>query len=208
MLVQAPAHPLPPLQHVIPQDTYIDMYMYQFKRASLFIIMLVRDRFLVFAPLFHMEDGHDSPAAAPRQHRSGHAQTTGDFAATVGATARHDTLRPGIHPFSRMQMFQEIIINRSLPNLRKLLSHLLSTGHNASDLLRTPDPSRDNATPFLLACLSGNQGICSYLLELGADFNAKSSRSHLPALSPHITSVFLTCLLQRQHGGSLCRPKR
>jgi ankyrin repeat protein len=80
-------------------------------------------------------------------------------------------------------MFQEIVINRSLPNLRKLLSHQLTTGHGAAALLRTPDPSRDNATPFLLACLSGNQGICTYLLELGADYNAKSSRCRHVKLS-------------------------
>jgi ankyrin repeat protein len=71
-------------------------------------------------------------------------------------------------------MFQEIIINRSLPNLRKMLSQ--QPIHLLPDLLRTPDASRDHATPFLLACLSGNQGICEYLVELGADIRAKSSR--------------------------------
>jgi ankyrin repeat protein len=71
-------------------------------------------------------------------------------------------------------MFQEIIINRSVPNLRKMLSQISSGALSA--LLRMPDASREGATPFLLACLSGNLSMCTYLLELGADVFAKTSR--------------------------------
>ena len=80
-------------------------------------------------------------------------------------------------PWASLQVFQEIIVNRSLSNLRKILSPLAQADTAAlAIVLRTPDADRDHATPFLLACLSGDQGICSYLLELGADIQAKSSR--------------------------------
>ena len=66
-------------------------------------------------------------------------------------------------------------------------------------LLRTPDANRDNATPFLLACLSGNQSMCEYLFELGGDIRAKSSRfAPRPRVFatdvPHYTSAADVCV--------------
>jgi ankyrin repeat protein len=73
-------------------------------------------------------------------------------------------------------MFQEIMINRSQPNLQRMLSQKSVSTDEIASLLRTPDTDRDGATPFLVACLSGNLSICRYLMELGADVYAKSSR--------------------------------
>ena len=73
-------------------------------------------------------------------------------------------------------MFQEIIVTRSQPNLHKLLSQQPISPQHMASLLRTPDPNRDHATPFLLACLSGSLATCTYLVQLGADVNAKSLR--------------------------------
>jgi ankyrin repeat protein len=75
-----------------------------------------------------------------------------------------------------LQMFQEIMINRSQPNLLRMLSQKSIGAEDVASLLRTPDADRDGATPFLLACLSGNLSMCRYLQQLGADVNAKSLR--------------------------------
>jgi ankyrin repeat protein len=75
-----------------------------------------------------------------------------------------------------LQMFQEIMINRSQPNLLRMLSQKSVRAEDIASLLRTPDADRDGATPFLLACLSGNLSMCRYLEQLGADVHAKSLR--------------------------------
>ena len=75
-----------------------------------------------------------------------------------------------------LQMFQEIMINRSQPNLLRMLSQKSLRAEDIASLLRTPDADRDGATPFLLACLSGNLSMCRYLEQLGADVHAKSLR--------------------------------
>jgi hypothetical protein len=67
------------------------------------------------------------------------------------------------------------MVDRSQIGLQKLLSKPISAESMAS-LLQTPDVSRDGATPFLLACLSGNLSTCKYLEKLGADIHSKSWR--------------------------------
>jgi len=73
-------------------------------------------------------------------------------------------------------MFHEIMINRSLSNLQKLLSQQFISETNMAFLLKTHDVERDGATPLLIACLSGNLSICHYLKQLGADVHAKTLR--------------------------------
>lgn len=149
-------------------------------------------------------DTHDlSTAASPTLPR---AEPMRDFASMVrvaaicGLTA---TLPSGL---CSLQMFHEIIIDRSLPNLRKMLSQ--QPVQSLPTILRTPDASRDHATPFLLACLSGNRGICEYLLELGADIHAKSSRYGLPPRNRACLTLSATeTPVQRQYSNTLFRSK-
>jgi hypothetical protein len=74
------------------------------------------------------------------------------------------------------------MINRSLPNLQKLLSQQFISESDMVFLLKMHDVERDSATPLLIACLSGNLSICRYLKQLGADVNAKTFRCKTIAL--------------------------
>ncbi len=120
-----------------------------------------------------MYETRDSPVAAPRAAPD---TEPADDVVTAVSGGPDSAIRCTLPSADALyaQMFRDIIVNRSLPSLRNMMSRQPAAA--VATLLRTPDANRDNATPFLLACLSGNQSICEYLFELGSDIRAKSSR--------------------------------